>query len=160
MFSHVRRIWSKKGLQPIAPSNRKYEWLYLYAFVHPSSGDVFWLTLPTVSNEAFEIALAHFARQNKINKNNRVILVIDGAGFHRGKNLKIPDGIHLKFLPAYSPELQPAEQLWPLTHEAHANKLFKDLDELEQTLLKRCLWLKNNKEKIKERVKFYWWPND
>lgn len=34
-------------------------------------------------------------------------------------------------LPAYSPELQPAERLWPLVDEAIANKTPKDLNKIE-----------------------------
>ena len=46
-----------------------------------------------------------------------MLLVLDGARWHTSKSLKIPEGIHLEFLPPYSPELQPAERLWPLTNE-------------------------------------------
>ena len=40
-------------------------------------------------------------------------------------------------MPSHSPELQPAERLWPLTNEAVANKLFQSLDELEEVLFQR-----------------------
>ena len=160
MFPHARRVWSKRGHQPVVRSNRTYEWLYLFAFICPKNGEVFWLTLPTVSTEAFEISLFHFAKQLNLGAKRRVLLVIDGAGFHKGQTLKIPEGVHLKFLPAYSPELQPVEQLWPLTHEAHANRLFDSLDHLEEVLLQRCRWLQKNQSVIKGRVKFHWWPDD
>jgi hypothetical protein len=45
------------------------------------------------------------------------LLVEDNAGWHRSKKAKIPDGISVQFLPAYSPELQPAERLWTLVDE-------------------------------------------
>ena len=38
--------------------------------------------------------------------------------------VEIPEGIHLEFLPSGSPELMPAERLWPLTNEAVATRLF------------------------------------
>ncbi len=37
-----------------------------------------------------------------------------------------------EFLPPYSPELQPAEHLWPLTDEGIANTLFAALDEPQE----------------------------
>jgi len=40
-----------------------------------------------------------------------VILVLDGPGSHVAKDLEIPGGLELMFLPVYSPELQPAEHL-------------------------------------------------
>ena len=52
----------------------------------------------------------------------------------------MPEGTELEFLPARSPELQPAERLWPLVNECVANRLFEDLDELE-ALVERCLAL-------------------
>jgi transposase len=42
------------------------------------------------------------------------------------------------FLPPYSPELQPAERLWPLTKEPIANRSFESLDEPEVVLFERC----------------------
>ena len=44
----------------------------------------------------------------------------------------------LLFLPAYSPELQPAEHLWPLTNTVLANRHFATIDELEDTQAARC----------------------
>jgi hypothetical protein len=46
-------------------------------------------------------------------------LVVDGAGWHtaKKKKLKVPEGIHLEFLPSHSPELQPSERLWTLSDE-------------------------------------------
>jgi hypothetical protein len=43
--------------------------------------------------------------------------------------------IHLMLLPSHSPELQPAERLWPLTNEPIINELFETLDDLEQAYL-------------------------
>ncbi len=158
LVPHSRRVWSKKGQQPVCVSDRRYEWLYLYAFIHPSDGNVFWMLFPTVNNEAFEKSLAHFATHLNLGPKKRVLLVIDGAGFHRAKMLKVPDGIHLHFLPPYSPELQPAEQLWPLAHECHANRSFECIDELEEVVIQRCKWLQQNPEILAGRAKFHWWP--
>ena len=55
---------------------------------------------------------------------------MDGAGWHLSKSVKIPKGIHLCCLPSHSPELQPAERLWPLTNEPIANRYFSSLDEV------------------------------
>ena len=46
------------------------------------------------------------------------------AGWHISGDLVVPPGIELAFLPPYTPELQPAEHLWPLADEAVANKHF------------------------------------
>ncbi|MDB9513716.1 hypothetical protein PN499_21195 [Kamptonema animale CS-326] len=62
--------------------------------------------------------------------------------------MRIPDGIHLYCLPSYSPELQPAERLWPLTNEPIANRCFKNEYELEAVLFERCRKLLNLKQLI------------
>ena len=87
-----------------------------------------------------------------------MVLVVDGAGWHLSEIVKIPDGIHLYCLPSHSPELQPAERLWPLTNEPIANHCFKSLDELEAVLFERCRKLLNLKQLISGLTHFYWWP--
>ncbi|NES65929.1 MAG: hypothetical protein F6K24_12025 [Okeania sp. SIO2D1] len=52
--------------------------------------------------------------QGSINRRNSIGFI---AGWHTTNKLVLPEGIDLFFLP-HSPELQPAERLWPLTNEA------------------------------------------
>jgi transposase len=85
--------------------------------VRPKSGEVHWLILPTVNAEVFSVALSHFAEEVGCGKDGRLILVLDQAGWHKGKEVEVPEGIHLQFLPSNSPELQPSEWLWPLSNE-------------------------------------------
>ncbi len=53
----IRRVWAPVGRRPIARVERGYEWTYLYGFVRPESGEVFWLILPTVNVQLFSMAL-------------------------------------------------------------------------------------------------------
>lgn len=41
-----------------------------------------------------------------------VALVLDGAGWHSSKALRVPANITLVPLPPYSPELNPVERVW------------------------------------------------
>ncbi|NEP85696.1 MAG: hypothetical protein F6K18_02020 [Okeania sp. SIO2C2] len=82
--------------------------------------------------------LDDFATEYGLGKNKRVLLVIDQAGWHTSHSLKIPEGLNLIYLPAKSPERQPAERLWPLTNEVVANSSPLSLDELEELLVFRC----------------------
>ena len=43
---------------------------------------------------------------------------MDQAGWHTNYELEIPEGIHIILMLSHSPELQPAERLWPVTNEA------------------------------------------
>lgn len=114
--------------------------------------------MPTVSLKVFEIVLHEFAIATGASSKKHVILVIDGAGFHQEKNLKIPQGIHLVYLPPYSPELQPSEKLWPLSNESLANCHFKNIEEVEDNQVEQCRRLMKNIEIIRSHCLFHWWP--
>ena len=154
----LRRVWAPRGKRPVAKGRRRYEWVYLYGFVRPRTGKVFWLVLPRVDAATFSLALSHFAGEVGAGAGKRVILVLDRAGFHTGGEVAVPEGIQLEFLPARSPELQPAERLWPLVNERVANRLFEDLDELEGALVERCLALSKRPKLLRGSTSYHWWP--
>jgi transposase len=156
----VRRVWAPRGQRPIAPVERHYQWLYVYGFVRPRTGQSWWCLLPTVTTEAFALALATFARDEGIDATHRAVLVVDQAGGHLAHDLALPDGIELIFLPPYSPELQPAERLWPLVDEPIANRAFPDLDALETVLVERCRALEGDRPRLKARTRYHWWPSE
>ena len=53
----MRRVWAPVGKRPLARFKRGYKWTYLYGFVRPESGEVFWLILPTVNVELFFVTM-------------------------------------------------------------------------------------------------------
>ena len=87
-----------------------------------------WYLATGLSKPFFEALLAAFARQTGAGRERHIVLVLDNAGWHGPEDLAVPDGISLVFLPPYSPELQPAEHLWPLVDEAVVNTHFAALD--------------------------------
>jgi len=155
-----RRIWAKRGQRPLALSHHKYQWLYLYGFVHPKSGRVEWWLANRVNARLFQSVLDAFAAETGAGRDRIVILVLDNAGWHLAKKLRIPEGIRLCFLPPYSPELQPAERLWPLTDEVVANKPFESIDALADVLDRRCTTLTDQPELVRANTKFNWWPDE
>ena len=153
-------MWARKGRRPLASSRRRYEWGYLYSFVHPDSGEVVSVLGTSVSAAAMATVLAHFAEEAGAGPNKRIVLVIDGAGWHTSEDLVVPEGIHLVFLPPYSPELQPAERLWPLIHEVTANRDFRDMKHLTETVGRRCVELDAERRTVHRLTKYWWWPDD
>lgn len=129
----------------------------MYAFVHPKTGATYWWILPYVNTELFSKVLADFAREFELGANKHILLAVDRAGWHISQDLKIPQGLHLTFLPSYSPELQPAERLWTLVDEPIANRSFETLDELEDLLFYRCQSLLQQQDLIQGLTGFHWW---
>ena len=156
----LRRIWTRRGERPLAPVHHRYEWLYVYGFVRPTTGESFWLILPRVDKELFSAALQEFAGWVGAGEHKRVVLAIDQAGWHTSRDVALPEGLHLLELPTYSPELQPAERLWPLLDEPVANRRFEDLDELEGVLVERCLVLAQRSETVRSHTRFHWWEEE
>ncbi len=155
-----RRVWAPRGARPTATSDQHFPWLYLYGLVRPTTGQNWWCLLPTVSTAAMAAALAEFARDEGIDATHRAVIVWDGAGWHTSGTLVVPTGIDLVRLPPYSPELQPAERLWPLVNEAVANRTFADLDALEEVLVARCRTLRADRPTVHDLTCYGWWPSD
>jgi transposase len=154
----LRRVWARKGSRVRAVVRARYQWMYLYGLVEPHSGRTSWLLMPTVNTDAFSLALSAFAAEQEVGPKKRLLLILDQAGWHKSSALQVPEGVHLLFLPSHSPELQPAERLWPLSNEPLANRVFPSLDELEQLQAERCRLLQAHPELIRGRTSFHWWP--
>jgi hypothetical protein len=60
--------------------------------------------------QIFSQALALFAQEMGVGPEKRIVLLLDRTGWHTSAKLIVPEGIHLVFLPLYSPELQPADK--------------------------------------------------
>jgi transposase len=60
---------------------------------------------PAMNTHLAEIALA-------VAPDAHAVLVLDGAGWHGGHDLVVPENISLVLLPPYSPELNPVENVW------------------------------------------------
>ena len=85
--------------------------------------------MPNCNAANFQIFLDGFSAQNP---DEFKIIVLDNGAFHKAKTLEIPDNIGLIFLPPYSPELNPAENIWAILKKKFNNKLFKTLDEVSE----------------------------
>lgn len=104
------------------------------------------------------MALSEFAEWVGASKDKRVVLTVDRAGWHHtSEEVALPEGLHLLKLPSHSPELMPAERLWPLVDEPVANRRLEYLDELEDVLVERCRGLLARPEAVRSRTRFHWW---
>lgn len=153
----LRRMWIPWWEKPSAPVQWRFQWVWVYGFVHPASGETYWWILPKVNIDLFNRVLADLARHFELGKDKHILLVLDQAGWHTSEQVKLPEGLHLEFLPAYSPELQPAERLWSILDEPIVNRCFETIEQLEQTLFERCRFLLKQQDFIRGLTDFYWW---
>ena len=68
------------------------------------------LVMPFADTGAMNDHLAEISRA--VAPGAHAVLVLDGAGWHGGHTLVVPDNISLVVLPLYSPELNPVENVW------------------------------------------------
>jgi transposase len=153
-----RRVWALRGRCPVALGHHRFRWLWVYGFVRPATGEATWFLADAVNAAMFGEILAAFAREVGAGPDRRIVLVLDGAGWHVAAGLVVPEGIELEFLPPYSPELQPAERLWPLVNEVVANRSFADLAEIDDVVGERCCGLSDDPDRIRGQTLFHWWP--
>jgi transposase len=85
-----------------------------------------------------------------------IVLLLDNAGWHVSRDLVVPEGIHLCFIPPYTPELSPAEPVMPLLREAVANQLLTTLPEVEKRIVDRCVYLQSQPQTVKGACGFKW----
>jgi transposase len=83
------------------------------------------------------------------------VLVLDRAGWHTSLRLRVPNYVYLHFLPPYSPELQPAEHLWPLTNTVLVNRHFATIEELEDAQAARCLTPRTRRDLVRSTTLFH-----
>ena len=91
LMSHMGSCISAKGVRPVIKYSHKFSSTYLYGSYSPIDGDSFVWEINGVSTQIFEAYLKglsmHRPKEFKI-------VVIDNAGFHSTKHIKIPDNIY------------------------------------------------------------------
>ncbi len=120
-----------KGVKPIDPYQHKFKNLYLFGAFSAMNGEHFLLELPYCNSDPFQVFLYLFAQSNP---DEFKILILDNAAFHHAKTSVIPNNIALLFLPAYCPELNPAENMWQYIKGKVSMGIHKTLEELQNTL--------------------------
>lgn len=152
-IDNICSSWVPKGERAKVGCQIIRQYTYAYSALCPETGEIFSLILPYANTKCMQIFIKEFS---KVYKKYRIILAMDGASWHTGKNSMICKNIIPLFQPAYSPELNPVEILWHHIREKgqFKNKTFKSMTEVEDNLEDT---LKNIKpETIKSLSQFNW----
>jgi len=130
--SNLGHGWFHKGSRTPVNVKLGFQNFYLYSAVDPKLGQDFSLVLPNVNSNCMNLFLKEFSAHTK---DEQVIMVIDGAGWHHSRSLQVPPNIEIVYLPPYSPELNPVERLWLyIKQKIIKNRIYDTIEELEDVL--------------------------
>lgn len=105
----------------------RYKWAYIFGAACPERGVGAGLVLPFADTEAMNLHLAEIA--GMVAPGAHAVLVLDGAGWHRGDEMVVPPNLTLLKLPPYAPELNSAENIWEYMRKNKlANRIYADYD--------------------------------
>ena len=131
-----------------------HEYTYAYGAVDACTGELDSLILPHVNTECMQLFLNEVSARHP---DERIVMVIDGAGWHRSDALKAPENIYLLKLPPYAPELNPIEHVWDeLREKFFHNQVFKSLDALENHLVLALKTFEENPITVSSIVSWPW----
>src|SRR5882757_7476052 len=95
----------------------------------PERGPGAALVLPFCNTEAMQLHLDEIA--TRVTAGAHAILILDQAGWHGAKDLKIPSNLSLLPLPPRAPELNPQENIWQFMRQNWlSNRIFKSFDDI------------------------------
>ena len=119
------------------PCHHIREYRYVYGAVEPETGDSCFWVMTRCDTESMNFFLKKLSEQFS---NDYILLICDGAAWHKSNELIIPENIELFFIPPYTPEMNPIEQIWKeIRKRGFQNEIF---DSLEAVVDKLCLIIK------------------
>ena len=152
-MSNYRRSWSKIGERTIIDNQQEFVNRYLYSAIDPINGDNFHIY---GFNDVNTLNINIFLKElQKFYKDYHLIIVWDNASFHKSKKLENKD-LSIKFLPSYSPELNPVERFFQEMRKVTANRIFENIH-AQEVLIEQDLkkWI-NNDNSIKNLCGYDW----
>jgi transposase len=132
---------------------------YTYAYGAVSIKDGAWdsLVLPHANTICMQIFLDEISMRYP---DERIVMILDNAGWHRSNDLHVPKNMKLLPLPPYSPELNPVENIWEELREKNfSNRVFASLDALESNLLHGLKHLEDTPEITRSIAAWPWLIN-
>jgi len=153
-LSEPHRCWAPKGIRPTVPAQIVREYEYAYAAVSPHDGVLDTLVLPWANTETMGVFLAEVSQRHA---DELIVMVLDGAGWHKAKHLPVPTNMKLVSLPAWSPQLNPVEHVWDEGREKYfANRQFASMDQLEEQLVTGLAALEADTPRMASLTGFDW----
>lgn len=133
--------WCKKGVRPNVPCHHIREYRYAYGAVEPYNGNSFFLVLPYSNTVCMNVFLQKLSEEYP---DDIILLVCDGASWHKSNALDVPENIEIFYLPPATPEMNPIEQIWKeIRKRGFRNEIFQTLDKVIDRLCNTICSLTN-----------------
>lgn len=120
------------------PCHHIREYRYVYGAVEPETGDSCFWVMTRCDTESMNFFLEKLTEQYA---DDYILLICDGAAWHKSTELIVPENIELFFIPPYTPEMNPIEQIWKeIRKRGFQNEIFNSLEAVIDRL---CFTIKN-----------------
>jgi transposase len=124
--------WAKKGTRPRQPKDQRYENAYLFAAVCPSRDTGAAIIMPHANTAAMRKHLEEISRA--VAPGAHGLIILDQAGWHTTRKLKVPKNLTMVPLPPACPELNAAENIWQYLRQTYlSNRIFKSYTDILDT---------------------------
>ena len=124
--------WCRKGVRPSVPCHHIREYRYVYGAIEPLTGESCFLIMPYCNTVCMNVFLEQLSASYP---DDYIVLVCDGAAWHKSKGLELPENIVLFYIPPYTPEMNPIEQIWKEIRKlGFRNEVFATLEHVVDRL--------------------------
>lgn len=136
-----KSCWCPEGIRPSVPCHHIREYMYSFGAVEPLNGGNFFLVLPYCNTNCMNVFLKSLSEEYP---NDVILLCCDGAAWHKSGTLSVPANIELFYIPPYTPEMNPIEQIWKEVRQVgFRNEVFASLEKVVDRLCETICSLSN-----------------
>lgn len=155
----LSHTWAKKGHQPVVKTSGIRKSYKVFGLIDYFSGQFFCKGHEDrLNSESYAAFLKEVMRKTK---NRHLILIQDGAPYHRSKAMRIFFGKHshritVHELPAYSPDYNPIEMLWKKIKEKETHlRYFPTFQALKNKVNEALIHFRDMQKEILSLFGFY-----
>jgi transposase len=121
--------WAKKGSRPRQPKDQRYENAYLFGAVCPGRDTGVAIIMPYANTAAMRKHLEEIS--HAVAPGAHAMVILDQAGWHTTRKLKVRKNLTMVSLPPACPELNAAENIWQYLRQTYlSNRVFKSYTDI------------------------------
>ena len=123
------RVWATRGTRPRQVTDLRTGCAYLFGAICPQRRTGAAVVMQRADTEGMQHHLDEISLT--VAPKAHAVVVLDQAGWHTTAKLRIPANLTLLPLPARSPELNPAENVWEYLRQRWlSNRIFDNYDHI------------------------------